>query len=169
GPHPSASTTALVEAAREWNGEPDPDVALRATGSLAKLLMPTLRNTYNATELHAGLQHNVVPPVAEALIDGRFVPGYEEEFYQDIEDLVGDLVDVERVFHNRALETPFSGPVPEAIIASLAGEDPAAITVPTCLPIGTDAKHFARLGINCYGFVPMRLPTSFDFPAMFHG
>ena len=131
--------------------------------------MPTLRNTYNATELHAGLQHNVVPPVAEALIDGRFVPGYETEFYKDIEDLVGDLVDVERVFHNRALETPFSGPVPDAIVASLAAEDPHAVTIPTCLPIGTDAKHFARLGINCYGFVPLQLPPAFDFPAMFHG
>jgi hypothetical protein len=41
--------------------------------------------------------------------------------------------------------------------------------IPTCLPTGTDAKHFARLGINCYGFVPMQLPASFDFPAMFHG
>jgi acetylornithine deacetylase/succinyl-diaminopimelate desuccinylase-like protein len=169
GPHPCESTAALVDAARAWHGEADPDVALDATGSLAKLLVPILRNTYNATELHAGLQHNVVPPIAEALIDGRFVPGHEAAFYQDIEDLVGDLVEVERVFHNGALETPFSGPVPEAIVASLAAEDPGAVTIPTCLPIGTDAKHFARLGINCYGFVPLRLPSAFDFPAMFHG
>lgn len=169
GLHPCQSTTALIDAARAWHNEQDADLALDATGSLARLLVPTLRNTYNATELHAGLQHNVVPPVAEALIDGRFVPGHEAAFYEDIEDLVGDLVDVERVFHNGALETPFSGPVPEAIVDSLAAEDPGAVTIPTCLPIGTDAKHFARLGINCYGFVPMQLPASFDFPAMFHG
>ena len=75
GLHPCRGTTALVDAARAWDGEPDAELALGATGSLARLLVPTLRNTYNATELHAGLQHNVVPPVAEALIDGRFVPG----------------------------------------------------------------------------------------------
>ena len=59
--------------------------------------------------------------------------------------------------------------MPEAIVASLTAEDPEAVTIPTCLPIGTDAKHFARLGINCYGFVPLQLPSAFDFPAMFHG
>ncbi|MCZ2404469.1 M20/M25/M40 family metallo-hydrolase [Paenarthrobacter sp. Z7-10] len=163
------SMTELVDAAKKWNNTDDAETALHRTGPLAKLLVPTLRNTYNATEIHAGLQHNVVPPRAEALIDGRFVPGFETEFYQDIENLLGDLVEVQPVFHNSALETPFTGPIPEAITRALAAEDPQSITVPTCLPIGTDAKHFARLGIKCYGFVPLQLPSSFDFPAMFHG
>jgi len=43
------------------------------------------------------------------------------------------------------------------------------VAIPACLPLGNDAKHFSRLGIKCYGFVPMRLPGSFDFPSMFHG
>lgn len=166
---PCDSTAALVEAAKKWHHTDDAETALHRTGPLAKLLVPTLRNTYNATELHAGLQHNVVPPYAEALVDGRFVPGFEKEFYQDIEDLIGDLVEVQTVLHNKALQTPFTGPVPDAIINSLAAEDPHALTVPTCLPIGTDAKHFAGLGIKCYGFVPLQLPGSFDFPGMFHG
>jgi len=163
------STTGLVEAAKNWYNTDDAESALHATGSLAKLLVPTLRNTYNATELHAGLQHNVVPSIAEALVDGRFVPGFETEFYQEIQDLLSDLVEVQPVFRNDALETPFVGRVPDAIVSSLAAEDPDGVTVPTCLPIGSDAKHFARLGIRCYGFVPLRLPSSFDFPAMFHG
>ncbi len=37
------------------------------------------------------------------------------------------------------------------------------------LPIGTDAKHVAHLGIRCYGFIPMQPPVAFDFPAVFHG
>ncbi len=163
------SSAGLVEAARQWHGADTADAAMKATGPLAKLLVPTLRNTYNATELRAGLQHNVVPPVAEALVDGRFVPGYDAEFYSELESLVGDLVEVERVLHNKALETPFVGPVPEAITAAIAAEDPQGIAVPGCLPIGTDAKHFARLGINCFGFVPLQLPAGFDFPSMFHG
>ena len=113
GPHPCQSTTALIDAARVWHDEPDPELALDATGSLAKLLVPTLRNTYNATELHAGLQHNVVPPIAEALIDGRFVPGHETAFYQDIEDLVGDLVDVERFFTTAPSKRPSAAQCPK--------------------------------------------------------
>jgi acetylornithine deacetylase/succinyl-diaminopimelate desuccinylase-like protein len=163
------STAALVRAAESWSDAPDPESALRATGPLARLLVPTLRNTYTPTELHAGLQHNVVPPVAEALVDGRFVPGFEAEFHQEVQDLLGALVTVEPVFDNRALETPFTGSVPEAIQAALAAVDPGSVTVPTCLPIGTDAKHFARLGMSCYGFVPLQVPPTFDFAAMFHG
>ncbi|GAB3881397.1 M20/M25/M40 family metallo-hydrolase [Terrabacter terrigena] len=159
----------LVTTARQWHHADTPEAALQATGPLAKLLVPTLRNTYNATQLTAGLQHNVVPSSAEARVDGRFVPGYEKEFYEELEALVGDLVHVERTLHSDALETPFTGPVPAAISAAISAEDPQGVAVPACLPIGTDAKHFARLGINCYGFVPLQLPAGFDFPAMFHG
>ena len=34
---------------------------------------------------------------------------------------------------------------------------------------GTDAKHFARLGIRCFGFAPLKLPADLDFAALFHG
>ena len=37
------------------------------------------------------------------------------------------------------------------------------------LSAGTDAKHFARLGIRCLGFIPLRLPPELDFTALFHG
>lgn len=166
---PSNSTGPLIDAASHWYEGTTADEAFQATGALARLLLPTLRNTYNATELHAGLQHNVVPSLAEACIDGRFVPGHETEFYQEIQDLVGDLVQVKTVFRNQALETPFEGDVPDAIVAAYSAIDPGSAVLPTCLPIGTDAKHFARLGINCFGFIPLRLPTDYDFSAMFHG
>jgi acetylornithine deacetylase/succinyl-diaminopimelate desuccinylase-like protein len=34
---------------------------------------------------------------------------------------------------------------------------------------GTDAKAFARLGIRCFGFAPLRLPADLNFGALFHG
>ena len=34
---------------------------------------------------------------------------------------------------------------------------------------GTDAKAFARLGIRCFGFAPLRLPADLNFSALFHG
>ena len=47
--------------------------------------------------------------------------------------------------------------------------DPEARTVPYMLAGGTDAKAFARMGIRCFGFVPLRLPPDLDFSALFHG
>lgn len=165
----AASTAPLVTAAQQWSGLADPDEALRALGPLSRLFRPTIRNTYNTTTLTAGLQHNVVPAHAEAAIDGRYVPGFDAEFFEEIRRAVGDLVDVEVVFTNHAVETTFDGAVPEAIVSALRKEDNRAVVVPVCLPIGTDAKHFSRLGIRCYGFAPLLLPDGYDFAAMFHG
>jgi acetylornithine deacetylase/succinyl-diaminopimelate desuccinylase-like protein len=36
--------------------------------------------------------------------------------------------------------------------------DPGGVPIPALLPGYTDARHFARLGIQTYGFLPMRLP-----------
>jgi acetylornithine deacetylase/succinyl-diaminopimelate desuccinylase-like protein len=47
--------------------------------------------------------------------------------------------------------------------------DPAGKAVPYCMPGGTDAKQFSRLGITGYGFSPLKLPEGFDYPALFHG
>ncbi len=163
------STARLTAVVKSWHDTDDAETALRATGPLAKLLGPTLRNTYTVTGLHAGIQPNVVPELAEALVDGRFIPGHEAAFYDQVSGLLSDLVQVNPVFQSQALETPFSGPVPDAIRTSIAAEDANAVTVPACFPISTDAKHFAGLAINCFGFTPLQLPPSFDFPAMFHG
>ena len=53
--------------------------------------------------------------------------------------------------------------------ASLIAEDPEGTVVPYCLSAGTDAKHFSKLGIRCFGFSPLRLPSELDFSGMFHG
>ena len=53
--------------------------------------------------------------------------------------------------------------------AAILSADPDARTVPYMLSGGTDAKHFARLGIRCFGFAPLQLPPDLDFAALFHG
>jgi acetylornithine deacetylase/succinyl-diaminopimelate desuccinylase-like protein len=168
-PHAIESTEAVVAAAQAWTGEHDPDAALAAIGPLGRLFQPTLRNTFSTTMLSAGTQHNVVPFRAEASIDGRYVPGYETALLTEIRELVGDLVDIEVVFSGPAVQCEFRGAVPDAISIAIAKQDPGAAVIPACLPIGTDGKHFARLGIRNFGFIPLQLPAGYDFASMFHG
>jgi acetylornithine deacetylase/succinyl-diaminopimelate desuccinylase-like protein len=163
------STQAVVAAAQEWTGQHDADAALDALGPLGRLLRPTLRNTFSITQIAAGTQHNVVPFAAAASIDGRYVPGYQAELLEEIRHLVGDLADVEVVHEGPAVQAQFDGTVPDAIVAAIEKEDPGAVVVPTCLPIGTDAKHVGRLGIRHFGFAPLLLPAGYDFASMFHG
>jgi acetylornithine deacetylase/succinyl-diaminopimelate desuccinylase-like protein len=52
---------------------------------------------------------------------------------------------------------------------ALLAEDPDAQVIPYCLSAGTDAKSFSRLGMRCFGFTPLQLPSDLDFSGMFHG
>jgi acetylornithine deacetylase/succinyl-diaminopimelate desuccinylase-like protein len=102
-------------------------------------------------------------------VDGRFLPGYEEEFLADLDRVLGPRIQREFTHRDIALETTFDGELVAAMSRVLLAEDPAARVVPYCLSGGTDAKSFARLGIRCFGFAPLRLPSDLDFSGMFHG
>jgi len=147
----------------------DLETLLPRLGHLARLVGATLRNTANPTMLEAGYKSNVIPGVASAVVDGRFLPGQEEAFERQVDELIGSGVVREWVHHDQAVETTFDGPLVEAMSAALRAEDPHAVPVPYMLSGGTDAKSFERLGMRCFGFAPLRLPADFDFASAFHG
>ncbi len=138
-------------------------------GQAARMLASVIRNTSNPTMLKAGYKVNVVPGEASAYVDGRFLPGHDDDFFETVRALAGEGVEVHRETHQPALENPFSGPLVDAIVASLAAEDPEAVIAPYLMSGGTDAKQFAPLGIRGYGFTPLRLPADLDFTGLFHG
>ncbi len=138
-------------------------------GPGSRLIGATLRNTANPTGLRAGYKVNVIPQTATAEIDGRFLPGYEEEFYAEMDKLLGPSVTREFIHRDIALETTADGDLYDAMTGALLAEDPDARVVPYCLSGGTDAKSFSRLGMRCFGFTPLRLPADLDFSGMFHG
>jgi acetylornithine deacetylase/succinyl-diaminopimelate desuccinylase-like protein len=147
----------------------DPERALKELGPLARMIGATLRNTLNPTMLNAGYKSNVIPQEATAQVDGRILPGHEDEFFATIDELLGPNVRREFVHHDAAVETDYEGALVAAMETALKAEDPGAWPVPYCLSGGTDAKAFARLGMRCYGFAPLRLPPELDFSGMFHG
>jgi acetylornithine deacetylase/succinyl-diaminopimelate desuccinylase-like protein len=150
--------------------DPDnPEESVKGLGSTSRMIAATLRNTVNPTVLDAGYKTNVIPQEAVAQVDGRFLPGYETEFFATVDKLLGPGVRREFVHHDIALETEFDGALIEAMEAALTSEDPSAVAVPYCLSGGTDAKSFSRLGMRCFGFAPLLLPPDLDFSGMFHG
>ncbi|NBM20304.1 M20/M25/M40 family metallo-hydrolase [Streptomyces sp. GC420] len=147
----------------------DMDATLEKLGGIAKMIGTTLRNTAQPTMLGAGYKVNVIPGQAVAHVDGRFLPGHEEEFLADLDRILGPRVKREDVHGDKALETSFDGSLVDAIQSALAAEDPIARAVPYMLSGGTDAKSFDDLGIRCFGFAPLKLPPELDFAGMFHG
>ncbi|GGW19393.1 peptidase M20 [Streptomyces capoamus] len=147
----------------------DMESTLARLGGIAKLIGATLSNTANPTQLGAGYKVNVIPGEATAHIDGRFLPGHEEEFLADLDRLLGPKVRREDVHTDKAVETTFDGALVEAMQSALLAEDPTAKAIPYMLSGGTDAKSFDDLGIRGFGFAPLKLPPELDFAGMFHG
>jgi acetylornithine deacetylase/succinyl-diaminopimelate desuccinylase-like protein len=147
----------------------DPEQALGKIGPIVTMIGATLRNTANPTRLAAGYKDNVIPGKASATIDCRTLPGQSELFEQQLREVIGPDIDIEYVHRQPGLATSFDGPLVEAMKAALKAEDPGARPVPYMLSGGTDAKQFARLGIRCFGFSPLRLPADLNFGALFHG
>jgi len=149
--------------------EEDTEATVAKMGPLARLVGATLRNTANPTMLEAGYKANVIPQTATAAVDGRFLPGYEEEFFATIDELLGPNVTREFIHYDIAVETPYEGPLVRAMTEALQAEDPGCRVVPYMMSGGTDLKSFSRLGIRGFGFTPLRLPPDLDFSGMFHG
>ncbi|MCC3770082.1 M20/M25/M40 family metallo-hydrolase [Streptomyces sp. UNOC14_S4] len=147
----------------------DADRLLRKLGPAAALLAPILRNSSNPTMLEAGYKVNVIPGLAVGHVDGRTVPGGEEEFAETVDRLTGPDVDWEYYHRYDALQAPVASPLFAKMRAALEHFDPEGHVVPYCMSGGTDAKQFARLGIVGYGFSPVRLPPGIEYGALFHG
>ncbi|MET9868090.1 M20/M25/M40 family metallo-hydrolase, partial [Streptomyces sp. NPDC006386] len=163
---------ALTELAAVYGIETDltdVDALLDKLGPAAHLVEPTLRNSANPTMLDAGYKINVIPGEAVAYVDGRYLPGAEEEFRGTLDRLTGP--DVEWEFHHRevALQAPVDSPTFARMRAAVEEFAPEGHVVPFCMSGGTDAKQFSRLGITGYGFTPLKLPEGYDYGAMYHG
>jgi acetylornithine deacetylase/succinyl-diaminopimelate desuccinylase-like protein len=171
----SDTVVAFLDAVGEETGltfhtdSPDLEGAIDKLGPIARIVKATLRDTANPTMLKAGYKANVVPAVAQAVLDCRVLPGRQAAFEAEVDELIGPAVTREWVSALASYETGFDGDLVYAMNAALLAADPDARTVPYMLSGGTDAKAFARLGIRCFGFVPLRLPPDLDFTALFHG
>ncbi|MEV5162900.1 M20/M25/M40 family metallo-hydrolase [Streptomyces sp. NPDC053728] len=147
----------------------DVDEILGKLGPAAALIEPTVRNSTNPTMLEAGYKVNVIPGHASAQIDGRMVPGGEDEFRETLDRLTGPGVTWEFEHREVALEAPVDSPTFRKMRTAIELFDPGAHVVPYCMSGGTDAKQFSRLGITGYGYSPLKLPVGFDYQALFHG
>jgi acetylornithine deacetylase/succinyl-diaminopimelate desuccinylase-like protein len=159
----------IAEATGRPYDENDLRPLLDEIGPTARMIGATLSNTANPTILEAGYKANVIPGSASAVIDGRFLPGYEEELNSTIRSIVGPDIQVETLTRDIALEVNFTGPLVDAMCAAIIEEDPEGIPVPYLMSGGTDNKALSELGIVGYGFSPLRLPADLDFMALFHG
>jgi len=142
------------------------EVMLRAPVPQLRILDRILRNTVSATIIHGGSKINVIPSEIDLELDGRLLPGYESaDIIREIHALVGDELEVIR--HDPYPAQPDMSQLP-ALSAILRELDPEAVPVPLLQAGVTDGRFFAAIGIQTYGFLPLRLPDGFEFTKLVH-
>jgi acetylornithine deacetylase/succinyl-diaminopimelate desuccinylase-like protein len=144
------------------------DAMLSEIGPLGRNLDSALHNTVNATIVSGGLKVNVIPSEVQVQLDGRLLPGFgPEDMLRELRAVVGP---------DPELEVQLVGPAqPEIdlsqleLFASVLREaDPGCVPLPYLVTGGTDARHFARLGIRTYGFLPLNNPPDFNGSTTIH-
>jgi acetylornithine deacetylase/succinyl-diaminopimelate desuccinylase-like protein len=137
--------------------------------ALRPFLAALTHNTAVPTGLSAGQKTNVIPSVAEAVIDGRTLPGFDaDSFVAELRAVLGSDLEYEVTLESPPLQTSHHTPLYALMARTLQRHDPGAQVVPYMMTGATDAKYLAPLGVPTYGFAPMQLPRGFDFMNLFH-
>jgi len=145
------------------------DVILGLMGDKGALFDPLLHNTVSPTMLVASDKVNVIPSEVTLGLDGRLVPGQRPgDLVAELHAILGPHIDLDVI---RADDPP---PDPDLRLFGTLSEiiragDPAGVPVPLVLSGTTDGRYFAKLGIQTYGFLPMKLPKDFNFSSTIHG
>jgi acetylornithine deacetylase/succinyl-diaminopimelate desuccinylase-like protein len=135
------------------------DRVLDLLGADARALDPLLHNTATPTVVAGGASTNVIPTEITVDLDGRVLPGQTpEDLVEELHTLVGDLADVELVMHEPAAPADPDMALYPMLAEIMREHDPGGHPIPALVAGFTDARCFAQLGIQTYGFLPMRLP-----------
>lgn len=145
------------------------DATLDSLGEdLSRLLSPMLHNTVSPTVVRGGDKVNVIPGRITLEMDGRLLPGFApDDLLAELRAVIGDEPELEVVRHDPGPAEPDMA-LFDTLGNILREADPEAIPVPLMLTGVTDARFFAQLGIQTYGFLPMKLPEGFQFSKTIH-
>lgn len=141
---------------------------LKLLGSNGNVFDPLLHNTVNVVSVHGGEQIYGIPSKIEILLATTLLPDYNaENIIAELKKILGDEFEYETVYFE---------PVPykldmglfETLKDILRKTDPEGIILPTLMPGPTDGRFLSKLGIQTYGFTPMKLSEEINFSQLLH-
>lgn len=141
---------------------------MSSLGDQGKTFASLFHNTVSPTIVNGGHKINVIPSELELAVDGRLLPGFTpDQMIAELQALIGDDVEIILLEHDPGPPAPNMAMF-DTLADILRETDPEGTPIPLVLPGVTDARFFAQLGIQTYGFLPMRLPTDFNFIGTIH-
>ena len=145
------------------------DGVLEQGGRAMGLFDAALHNTVTPTMLSGSPRVDAIPGAVTVDLDGRILPGFAPvDLVNELQELCGPDVEIEVIeTHPPARSDPDMSLFP-TMQAALRDVDPYAVAVPLLLPGVTDGRFLSQLGIQCYGYTPLRLPPGFPLGELIH-
>jgi acetylornithine deacetylase/succinyl-diaminopimelate desuccinylase-like protein len=144
------------------------DRVLDLLGDRLRLFDALLHNTASPTIVRGGESANVHPVEVSVDLDCRLLPGISADAVLDeLRALTGVEMDLQVLRHDTGPPAPDLG-LFETLGDILRSVDHSASPIPLLMPASTDGRHFAKLGIQTYGFLPMQLPAEMRFMELVH-
>jgi acetylornithine deacetylase/succinyl-diaminopimelate desuccinylase-like protein len=128
------------------------------------------RHTANPTIVRTSEKINMTPSEITVDIDGRILPGGYTlaDFMSEVSELAGPDVEYEVLLEGEPMPDPRFGPFYDLLVELVEELDPQATPIPMITPASTDARLFAQLGLECYGWLPMKLPAGSRYHELLH-
>jgi hypothetical protein len=158
-PSVESSCQAACDAAEIPFDPHDPESALEQLGPFARMIGATLRHTANPTMLQAGYKSNVIPGEAEAVVDARFLPGLEKDFFEQFDALLDEGVTYEARCSTSACPHPSRATCRQDDRGAGIAEDPRC----GACPVHAVGRH-GRQGAVPLGHPMLRVRTTADCP-----
>ena len=144
------------------------DRTLDMLGDSGRTFEPLLHNTVSPTIVRGGDKFNVIPSEITLGLDGRLLPGFTPDtLLAELKQVVGDDVEFAVERYDVGPAEPNMGWF-DTLGGILREADPEGEPVPFMLSGVTDGRFFSKLGIQTYGFLPMKLEADFDFTRTIH-
>lgn len=144
-------------------------IVLRLLGRRAAALSSCMKSAITPTVIRCGTKRNVVPSSAVVEIDARLVPGDSLENMLERLRRVAPEGCTFTVQAQHRQKNAIDMSQYQKLGNLLRDEYPGAIPVPMLLPGSTDARHFNRLDIQTYGFLPVAMPVGMAYMTLIHG
>ena len=145
------------------------DAALDQLGDTGWVLDPLLHNNVNATMVRGGIKINVIPSQIELDLDCRLLPGETADtFLPELRSVIGPDAELSVMRESPTMPEPELGRFFETLCGILREADPDGTPIPYLVSGGTDARHFAQLGIRTYGFLPHNFPEGVAYERAMH-
>jgi len=142
---------------------------LRILGPRAAALASCMRSAVTPTVIRCGMKRNVVPSSAMIDMDARLVPGDSiENLLERLKKIAPEGTSFTVQAQHRQKDAIDMSQF-DKLDALLRDEYPGSVPVPMLLPGTTDARHFNRLDIQTYGFLPISMPKGMAYMNLIHG